>query len=184
MRVVIAAISVVLALCSNASAAHRFHHYRHHGGGYSVNLDSSCRSVRPVMGGPCGCWAAEHFFGSPPVQPYGGKNLWLVANWLRVFPMRTQAAAGTAAVWPNRHHVAPVIAVNGNGTVTVHDSWGDHAVRMAGLTFVNPRGGNYEAPVYASRVHYARLERRPARQEAYLRRHHYAGVEVWRQEYH
>ena len=166
MRVVIAAISVVLALCSNASAAHRFHHYRHHGGGYSVNLDSSCRSAAR-MGGPCGCWAAEHFFGSPV------RNLWLAANWLR-FP-RTQAAAGTAAVWPNRHHVAPVIAVNGNGTVTVHDSWGDHAVRMAGLTFVNPHG--YEdRPVYA--------ERRPSRQEAYLRRNHYAGVEVWRQDYH
>ena len=53
------------------------------------------------------------------------------------------AAAGTAAVWPNGHHVAPVVAVNGDGTVTVHDSWGDHPVRMARLTFVRPSGGRY-----------------------------------------
>lgn len=97
-----------------------------------ANLDGSCR-IAAHMGGPCGCWAAEHFFGSPV------RNLWLARNWLR-FP-HTQAAAGTAAVWPNAHHVAPVVAVNGDGTVTVADSWGTHAVSAARLTFVHPTNG-------------------------------------------
>ena len=118
---------------------------------------------------PQPAWAAlavaggRAFFGSPV------RNLWLARNWLR-FP-HTQAAAGTAAVWPNAHHVAPVVAVNGDGTVTVADSWATHSVRMAGLTFVNPHGGSYEGPVYAERS-----QRRPVRQEAYFQRYRYAGA--------
>jgi hypothetical protein len=182
-------VSVGLAafavFCSGAgaSAAHRHHSY-HRGRAvesqssayrrsYSGNLDASCRSAAR-MGGPCGCWAAEHFFGSPV------RNLWLARNWLR-FP-HTMAAAGTAAVWPNHHHVAPVVAVNGNGTVTVADSWGTHAVRMAGLTFVSPHGGaDFDAPrLYA----YAEERHRPRRQEAYLQQRHYAGADVYRPDYH
>ena len=102
-------------------------------------LDASCRSAAR-QGGPCGCWAQEHFFGSS-VRLFNGMNLWLAREWLR-FP-HTSPAAGTAAVWPNGHHVAPVVAVNGDGTVTVADSWGTHAVRMARLTFVRPNGGRY-----------------------------------------
>lgn len=104
-----------------------------------ANLDGSCRTAAR-MGGPCGCWAAEHFFGSPV------RELWLARNWLR-FP-HTSPAAGTAAVWPNGHHVAPVVAVNGDGTVTVADSWGTHPVRMARLTFVQPSGGHHYASAF------------------------------------
>lgn len=111
-------------------------HYANRGG----SLDAACRSAAR-QGGPCGCWAQEYFFGSS-ARLYNGKNLWLAREWARVFPHVT-AAAGTAAVWPNGHHVAPVVAVNGDGTVTVHDSWGDHPVRMARLTFVRPSGGRY-----------------------------------------
>jgi hypothetical protein len=100
-----------------------------------ANLDSSCRSAAR-QGGPCGCWAQEHFFGSA-ARIFHGMNLWLAREWLR-FP-HTSPAAGTAAVWPGGRHVAPVVGVNGDGTITVADSWGTHAVRMARLTFVNPR---------------------------------------------
>jgi len=111
--------------------------HRHYAPAYSrgsrfANLDGACRTAAH-MGGPCGCWAAEHFFGSPI------RNLWLARNWLS-FP-RAMAAVGTAAVWPNAHHVAPVVGVNGNGTVTVADSWGTHAVSIARLTFVRPTNG-------------------------------------------
>jgi hypothetical protein len=34
--------------------------------------------------------------------------------------------------------VAPVLAVNEDGTVTVRDSWATHRVRMTGLVFVQP----------------------------------------------
>ena len=186
-RTLVGIVLVGAALFSSggvASAAYRHHHYRsyHHTGravSYSGSLDASCRSAAR-MGGPCGCWAAEHFFGNPV------RALWLAANWLR-FP-RTQAAAGTAAVWPNAHHVAPVVAVNGDGTVTVADSWATHAVRMAGLRFVNPHGGSGvgDDVRYASRhrVLYARYERKPSRQEAYFQRNHYAGADVYRPDYH
>jgi len=63
------------------------------------------------------------------------RELWLANNWLR-FP-RTSPAAGTATVWPGRH-VAPVIANNGDGTITVADSWATHRVRIAHLIFVDP----------------------------------------------
>ena len=168
-------LGIGLLTMLRASRAH--HRFAHRGVSYS-NLDSACRSAAH-QGGPCGCWAQEHFFGSS-ARLYGGHNLWLAGEWRRVFP-HVAAAAGTAAVWPNGHHVAPVVAVNGNGTVTVADSWGTHAVRMAGLTFVNPHGGGSyeERPVYAQR------SRRLNRQEAYLRRNHYAGADTWeRPAYH
>jgi len=112
-----------------ATERHTERHYARRGGSRLASLDGSCRTAAR-MGGPCGCWAAEHFFGSPI------RELWLAANWLK-FP-RTSPAPGTAAIWPNHHHVAPVVGVNGDGTVIVRDSWGTHPVRMAGLTFVSP----------------------------------------------
>ena len=87
-----------------------------------------CR-VAASMGGPCGCWAA-HVLLDRLDHVWHGINLWLANDWLR-FP-HVAAAPGTAAVWPGRH-VAPVIAVNGDRTVTVRDSWATHKVRMAGL---------------------------------------------------
>jgi hypothetical protein len=107
-------------------------------------LDAACRSAAR-QGGPCGCWAQEHFFGSS-ARLYNGANLWMARTWAQVFP-HVAAAPGTAAVWPNGHHVAPVIAVNGDGTVTVHDSWGDHAVRATRLTFVNPHAARYAGAI-------------------------------------
>lgn len=88
------------------------------------------------MGGPCGCWAAYTLLGKLD-HVWRGINLWLADDWLK-FP-RTAPAPGTAAVWPHRH-VAPVVAVNHDGTVTVKDSWAVHKVRMAGLIFVSPPG--------------------------------------------
>ena len=103
------------------------HHARTH---YAArgSLPAPCGTAAH-LGGPCGCWASIHFFG------HSVRDLWLARNWLQ-FP-RTSAAAGTAAIWPNRHHVAPVVGVEGN-SVIVADSWGTHAVRLAGLTFVRP----------------------------------------------
>ena len=86
------------------------------------------------MGGPCGCWASYVLLGRLD-HVWRGINMWLANDWLR-FP-HVAAAPGTAAVWPHRH-VAPVVAVNHDGTVTVHDSWATHRVRMAGLVFVQP----------------------------------------------
>ena len=103
-------------------AQHRGHHYA------SSSLPAPCGQAAH-LGGPCGCWASIHFFG------HSVRELWLAANWLSF--THVSAAPGTAAVWPNRHHVAPVVGVEGN-SVIVADSWGTHAVRMAGLTFVKP----------------------------------------------
>lgn len=92
-------------------------------------LSRACQIARS-KGGPCGCFASEILFG------HSIRDLWLADNWLR-FP-HVAPGAGTAAVWPGRH-VAPVVAANGDGTVTVHDSWATHRVRAAGLVFVRPR---------------------------------------------
>lgn len=152
MRAFLAALTFCL-LVNTASAHGRYHHHVHpmvrglgsglvhmldtkghrHGNHlrhYAGHLDGNCGHAAR-LGGPCGCWASEHFFGRSI------EALWTAASWLVKFP-HTFAHAGTAAVWPNRHHVAPVIAVNGDGTVTVRDSWATHRVRMAGLTFVQP----------------------------------------------
>lgn len=94
-------------------------------------LSAACQTAR-ALGGPCGCFASEYFFG------HSVRELWLANAWLS-FP-HVAPAPGTAAVWPNRH-VAPVIAANTDGTVTVRDSWADRRVRVAGLVFVDPRGG-------------------------------------------
>jgi hypothetical protein len=94
-------------------------------------LSAACRIAR-ALGGPCGCFASEYFFG------HSVRRLWLANAWL-AFP-HVAAAPGTAAVWPNRH-VAPVLAADGDGTVMVRDSWAIHRVRVAGLVFVDPHGG-------------------------------------------
>lgn len=92
-------------------------------------LSSPCRTAAH-LGGPCGCFAAELIFGQPI------RALWVAAAWL-AFPHVTPAPQ-MAAVWPNHHHVAIVESVNGDGTVTVHDSWATHRVSASRLTFVDP----------------------------------------------
>lgn len=96
----------------------------------SGNLSSQCR-IAAAKGGPCGCWAAEHF-GLPRMM--GRLNLWLANSWL-AFP-HVPAAPGTAAVWPGRH-VAPVVAVEADKAM-VADSWATHWVSRRGLVFVDP----------------------------------------------
>ena len=108
--------------------------YRH--GGYIGEalagvLSLPCRIARS-LGGPCGCYASELVFG------HSVRELWLANNWLG-FP-RTTPAAGMVAVWPHRH-VAVIEEANGDGTVTVHDSWAVHRVSMRGLVIVDPHGG-------------------------------------------
>jgi len=132
-RLALAAIALTIAGTSaNAHARYRHHHrhyVRHFHSAFHNALSSACQVARS-MGGPCGCFASELLFG------HSVRNLWLANNWLK-FP-RTPPAPGVAAVWPGRH-VAVVTAVNHDGTVTVHDSWATHPVRMAGLVFVQPR---------------------------------------------
>jgi hypothetical protein len=91
-------------------------------------LSGECR-IASSLGGPCGCYASEAVFG------HSVRNLWRANAWLK-FP-RTSPHAGAVAVWPGRH-VAPVVANNGDGTITVADSWATHRVRVAGLVFVDP----------------------------------------------
>jgi hypothetical protein len=97
-------------------------------------LPSDCR-LAARQGGPCGCWAEQHVFGTT-AHVFRGMNLWLARAWL-AFP-HVLAEVGSVAVF-GHHHVAPVVSVNGDGTVTVQDSWATHPVRMAGLVFVRPR---------------------------------------------
>jgi len=101
----------------------------------SGNLSRQCR-IAAGEGGPCGCWAAEHF-GLP--RMLGHLNLWLANAWL-AFP-HVEAAPGTAAVWPGRH-VAPVLAVAAD-KVMVADSWATHWVKRRGLVFVRPGKGRW-----------------------------------------
>lgn len=96
------------------------------------HLSAACQTAR-ALGGPCGCFASEFFFG------HSVRDLWRHEAWLR-FP-RAEPAAGTAAIWMGRkgHHVAPVVAVNGNGTITIHDNMGVRTVNSSGLIFVRPQ---------------------------------------------
>lgn len=96
------------------------------------HLSAACQTARS-LGGPCGCFASEFFFG------HSVRDLWRHEAWLR-FP-RAEPAAGTAAIWMGRkgHHVAPVVAVNGNGTITIHDNMGVRTVNSSGLIFVRPQ---------------------------------------------
>jgi hypothetical protein len=119
----------------NRRYAHRLRHFDRPGRHYATrgNLPAPCR-VAASMGGPCGCWAA-HILLDRLDHVWRGINLWLANDWLR-FP-HVAPGPGTAAVWPGRH-VAPVIAVNSDRTVTVRDSWAVHRVRVVGLVFVQP----------------------------------------------
>jgi hypothetical protein len=111
----------------------------HTGGALRVHgLSRECH-IALSLGGPCGCWASEHFFG------HSDRNLWLADAWLK-FP-RTSPRAGVAAVWPGRH-VAPVVEAR-DGRVLVADSWATHWVDDHNLVFVDPQG-TYAAPSPAS----------------------------------
>ncbi len=150
----IAALAFLVLCCAPASAHRYHHHYRHHhfahrhhvhpmvmalGHGFIHMLNSMPPACHEAAreGGPCGCWAENYFFHTTQHVLHGW-NAWLADAWLPPHFPRTEPAPGTAAIWPH-HHVAPVIAVAGPGRIIVHDSWGDHEVRTAGLVFVRPR---------------------------------------------
>ena len=96
-------------------------------------LSPACRQAA-AMGGPCGCVAAEHIFGT------GSKrDLWAVSNWYK-FP-RSAPGPGTVALWGHRH-VEAVVSANGDGTVTTTGPYGVRRVKAAGLNFVRPSGGH------------------------------------------
>lgn len=82
------------------------------------------------LGGPCGCYSSEFFFGRSI------RSLWAVRAWYR-FP-RSRPGPGTAAIWPGRH-VAPVLSYDGR-MVTIRDAWRVHQVRASRLVFVRPSG--------------------------------------------
>jgi len=91
-------------------------------------LSSECR-IAASLGGPCGCWASEYFFGRSV------RSLWLARAWLMRFA-RTHAHPGVVAVWP--HHVAPVVQGSpGAKRIEVADSWATHWVKSSGV-FVDP----------------------------------------------
>jgi len=119
------------------SASHQFGHAPAFGWGRSygnVQLHGGSLGVCSLaarLGGPCGCWASIRAFGRSV------RELWLADNWLK-FP-RTSPHVGAAAVWPHRH-VAIVVAVGSDNTVTVDDSWNhEHRVRATRLVFVDPK---------------------------------------------
>ncbi len=139
-------VMVGIAMFSAVHAAGRVHHRTTtgfssglglglaHMVGIDVHLSPDCLTARS-LGGPCGCFTSEHFFG------HSVRTLWRADSWLR-FP-RVAAAPGTAAIRAGyRHghaHVASVASVNGDGTVTISDYNGQRRVRSAGLVFVAPR---------------------------------------------
>lgn len=98
-------------------------------------LPGPCRTAAS-MGGPCGCWTAWNLLGKLD-HVWKGVNLWLAWDWAEHF-RRVDPAPGTAAVWKNHSHVAPVTAVNRDGTVTVRDYWATHRVSVAQVIFVDP----------------------------------------------
>jgi hypothetical protein len=92
---------------------------------YAV-LSAPCR-LAAALGGPCGCFASEFFFGRSV------RSLWRADAWLS-FP-----------------HVMPVVAVAADGAITVHDSWATHRVpaRLARrLVYVDPRGRRRLATIW------------------------------------
>lgn len=93
---------------------------------YGGHLSHECR-IAASLGGPCGCWASEYFFG------HSVRSLWQARAWLLRFA-RVKAEPGIVAVWP--HHVAPVVAVNGK-QIKVADSWATHWRKSPGV-FVDP----------------------------------------------
>lgn len=122
----------------NRRYAHRIKHFHrtktHIAYRTRETLPGPCHTAA-AMGGPCGCWTAWNLLGRLD-HVWKGVNLWLADDWARAF-RRVDPAPGTAAVWPHRH-VAPVVAVNRDGTVTVRDYWATRRVQTAGLIFVDP----------------------------------------------
>lgn len=98
------------------------------------SLPGPCHTAA-AMGGPCGCWTEWNTRGFLD-HVREGINWWLAGDWLRL--PRAIPINGTAAVWNNRSHVAPVKFANRDGTVTVRDYWGTHRVRLALVTIVDP----------------------------------------------
>jgi hypothetical protein len=70
-------------------------------------------------------------------EVYGVFSVRNVASSVDDHDMFAPTFRGAVAVWPGRH-VAPVVANNGDGTITVAVSWAKHRVRVAGLVFVDP----------------------------------------------
>ena len=161
MRLFFASITAVLVLCSNADAAHRFHHYRHSAVHFAAS--SYVHNGRPRAW--CGWYMRQ-------VKGVSDPSFNLARRWAS-WGHATSAHPGAVAVW--NHHVGEVVAGNcPAGRVMLHSGNDGNAVRTRcvstrGVIAFRDGGGGYE---------------RPARQEAYLRRNHYAGDEVWRSDYH
>lgn len=114
---------------------------RHPKTGYKVVITHETLS-RPCQdaaskGGPCGCRTACKLLGICGfAHVVRGKNLWWAPDWFE-YP-RAIPVNGTAAVYKNRHHVAPVKEANKDGTVTLDDYWGQHRVSLADVVIVDP----------------------------------------------
>ncbi len=114
---------------------HRYAHRRRYiqAAGRSP-LPGPCQ-VAAGMGGPCGCWTEWHTRGFLD-HVRDGINWWLAGDWLRF--QQAIPVPGTAAVWKNRSHVAPVMYANADGSVTVRDYWGVHRVQRKLVVIVDP----------------------------------------------
>jgi len=168
MRGLVVLASVMLSLVTSQSPAgahqlrhrgfyHQGHHYgrylavrhRHHVHRYAsrrvkhvgrrvagarVVLPAPCK-VAASMGGPCGCWTEYSTRGFLD-HVREGVNWWLAGDWLGL--RRSIPVLGTAAVWKDRSHVAPVLRDNKDGTVTVRDYWGVRKVSLKTVVIVDP----------------------------------------------
>lgn len=152
-----ASIVAILALSTPASASRYYQHkhyytyHRHLHHQYSRHLtnrhwryahskhsdlsSAPCHWQAKSMGGPCGCETAWKILGVA-AHVWRGHNVWLAWAWSD-FP-RAIPVNGTAAVWRNHSHVAPILYANNDGTVTVKDYWAVHKVSLAQVIVVDP----------------------------------------------
>jgi hypothetical protein len=160
--ITISAAAIAVTLSSPALASHHhqrtYRHLHHHYSHYltyrhwyythkyyrryqpqaaqTSDLSSApCHWIAKALGGPCGCetaWKILHV----AEHVWKGRNLWLAWDWTR-FP-RAIPVNGTAAVWKNHSHVAPILHANNDGTVTVKDYWAIHKVRLSEVIVVDP----------------------------------------------
>jgi hypothetical protein len=147
---------------TNAGASTHYPHHHHHARVAAATAHHAHSSPRYAYGGgevvahPANC-PRTAFCGCGAAQELGlsDRTLWLVRSWYK-FP-RTAAAPGMAVLWGSRH-VAVIRSMHGDGTATVYDanSGGGltrvHRISLAGLTIVNPHGGDGSALASRSRT--------------------------------
>lgn len=167
------AIAAALLVTSAAEARTRHHHYRHRvhaarqapiAAASDCDNNGRCQGVTAGLSAPvapkgyyydgrvvggrhagdpyafCGAEAARYVFGQTK------RELWLAANWIRMFP-RTSPAAGMAAA--RSHHVFILMSQVSGSNWLVHDgnagghrTW-EHVRSIAGYVIVNPHGSRY-----------------------------------------